>query len=229
MKRAGMMRLRVCYCTEPTLAAFTEVCTSQYMHEHARTHRRREILKAARICFLDRGFLRTTISDVLALSGGSRATVYEEFGDKEGLFAALVGTILEDMSFPAEAEGPPDVVLRELGRSYLEQLLDPEALALYRVVLGECAHMRQLGPAVFKAGPRAAADALAWRFAAWTESGELVLDDRRRAASLFLAMVEGDLHRAAILWDRNPSADEIAVTVDAAVTLFLGGAGGGGR
>jgi len=182
------------------------------------------MLKAARICFLDRGFLRTTISDVLALSGGSRATVYEEFGDKEGLFAALVASILDDMSLPAIADGPPDKVLRELGRSYLEQLLDPEALALYRVVLGESTHMRQLGPAIFRAGPRAASDALALRLAAWVRSGELVLENPRRAATLFLAMVESDLHRAAIMWERNPAPGEIEESVDLAVTLFLRGA-----
>lgn len=194
------------------------------MPEDPRSHRRHEILRAARICFLDRGFLRTTISDVLALSGGSRATVYEEFGDKEGLFAALIGSILEDMSLPTAADGPPGEVLRELGRAYLAQLLDPDALALYRVVLGESTHMRQLGPAIFRAGPRAAGEALAQRFAAWIQGGELAIDDPHRAATLFLAMVEGDLHRAAIMWDRAPSTEEIDATIDAAVTLFLHGA-----
>lgn len=194
------------------------------MVEDSRSLRRLEILKAARICFLDRGFLRTTVSDVLALSGGSRATVYEEFGDKEGLFAALIGSVLEDMSLPTVADGAPDQVLRELGRGYLEQLLDPEALALYRVVLGESTHMRQLGPAIFHAGPRAASEVLARRFAAWMEGGRLAVDDPHRAATLFLAMVEGDLHRAAIMWERSPSAEEIEETVDAAVTLFLRGA-----
>jgi len=194
------------------------------MPEDTRSHRRQKMLRAARICFLDRGFLRTTISDVLALSGGSRATVYEEFGDKEGLFAALVASVLDDMSFPAIADGPPAEVLRALGRNYLEQLLDPDALAIYRVVLGESVHVRQLGPAIFRAGPQAASDALAERFAGWAARGELALENPRRAATLFLAMVEGDLHRAAIMWDRSPSTEEIEDTVDAAVTLFLGGA-----
>ena len=194
------------------------------MLQDARSQRRQEILRAARICFLDRGFLRTTISDVLALSGGSRATVYEEFGDKEGLFAALIASILENMSLPAISDGPPDEVLRELGRNYLGQLLDPEALALYRVGLGESTHIRHLGPAIFRAGPQAASGALSRRFAAWVESGELAVDDPQRAATLFLAMVEGDLHRAALMWERTLSDGEIEETVDAAVTLFLRGA-----
>lgn len=194
------------------------------MSDQVRSDRRQQLLRAARVCFLDRGFLRTTLSDILALSGGSRATIYEEFGGKEGLFAALVASILEDMRLPAVADGPPDEVLRELGRCYLAQLLDPEALALYRVVLGESAHMRQLGPAIYRAGPQSAADALAPRFASWIARGELAAGNPRKSATLFLAMVEGDLHRAAVMWARIPTPEEIADTVDAAVALFLRGA-----
>lgn len=186
--------------------------------------RRAAFLRAARLCFLDRGFIRTSISDVIAISGGSRATVYELFGSKEGLFAALIASVLEQMKLPEIPDGSPEEVLRELGLSYMEQLMDPEALALYRVVLGESAHIRQLGPAIFDAGPRAAAAALAERLEAWVDDGALALADPGRAATLFLAMVEGDLHRAAVLWSRAPSPEQVADHVDAAVELFLRGA-----
>ena len=41
----------------------------------AQAERRSAILRAARVCFLDRGFLRTSISEIIAISGGSRATI----------------------------------------------------------------------------------------------------------------------------------------------------------
>ena len=186
--------------------------------------RRSAILRAARICFLDRGFVRTTLSDIIALSGGSRATIYEEFGNKEGLFVALVAEVLEQMKLPEIADGPPEEVLREVGLNYLGQLMDAESLAHYRVALGESAHVRQLGPAIFEAGPRAAAAALAERFRKWASRGELTIADSERAATMFLAMVEGDLHRSAIMWNHDPSAEQIAANVDAAVALFLHGA-----
>lgn len=186
--------------------------------------RRAALLRAARLCFLDRGFVRTSISDIIAIAGGSRATVYEEFGSKEGLFAALIAAILEQMHLPDIATGPPDVVLRQAGLNYMEQLMDPEALALYRVVSGESSHIRELGQAIFAAGPQAAAAALAVRFAAWKQTGVLDVDDPEKAATLFLAMVEGDLHRAAILWSRAPTGREIEDNVEAAVELFLSGA-----
>lgn len=188
------------------------------------TGRRDAILKAARTCFLDRGFLRTTISDILALSGGSRTTIYEAFGSKEGLFAALVSSIFEQMRLPHVPDGAPDVVLRQFGLNYLSQLMDPEALALYRVALGESAHVRELGPRLFQIGPRAAAVSLGERLQAWVRNGALVLDDPESAAALFLAMVEGDLHRSAVMWHSIPSASDIEAHVEAAVGLFLRGA-----
>lgn len=186
--------------------------------------RRATILDAAKRCFLDRGFLRTSISDVVAISGGSRSTVYAEFGSKEGLFAALIGSILGQMRLPEIPCGAPEKVLPDVGRAYLEQLLDPESLALYRVVLGESAHVRQLGPAIFAAGPRAAAAVLAERMRTWCEEGDLDLADADQAAVLFLGMIEADLHRGAIMWQDVHSPEQIAAHVDVAVGLFLRGA-----
>src|SRR5687768_15363302 len=186
--------------------------------------RRAQILDAARICFVDRGFVNTTISHVIALSGGSRSTVYDEFGSKEGLFAAIVADCLVRMELADIPDGPPETVLRKLGLAYMAQLMDPEALALYRVAVGESAHVRQLGEAIFVAGPDEAAATLVERLREWTEDGGLGLDDPVRAARLFLAMVEGDLHRSAVMWNRAPSDEEIAANVEAAVALFLAGA-----
>jgi TetR/AcrR family transcriptional regulator, mexJK operon transcriptional repressor len=188
------------------------------------TSRRNAILKAARICFLDRGFVKTTISDIVALSGGSRSTIYEEFGSKEGLFAALISSLVDQMALPDLPGGPPEAVLPELATSYLKQLLDPEALALYRVVIGESAHVRNLGAAIFAAGPNAATSLLAARLKHWTDQGVLDIVDHDLAARLFLAMVEGDLHRSALMWSGEPDSDAIAANVEASVALFLSGA-----
>ena len=62
--------------------------------------------------------------------------------------------------------------------------------------------------------------------AAWAREGVLDIDDPDRAASLFLAMVEGDLHRSAVLWASTPGVAEIAANVQAATKLFLRGARG---
>lgn len=189
-----------------------------------RDARRAAILKAARESFLDRGFLRTTLDDIVAIAGGSRATIYEQFGNKEGLFAAIVEEILEAMIADQNVDGPPDDVLRGIATGYMRQLMDPDCLALFRVLVGECAHMRDLGRAVFKAGPERGARGLAEHLHRWTMTGELAVDDPDIAARQFIGMIESDLHRRAIMWAHIPTDAEIAANIDAAVTLFLEGA-----
>jgi len=189
-----------------------------------REARRAAILRAARQAFLDRGFLRTTLDDIVGRSGGSRATIYEEFGSKEGLFAAIVGDILEAMKAPQAADNPPAAALRSMAAAYMAGLMDPDSLALFRVVVGECAHMRDLGRAVFRAGPEAGARALAEQLYRWTLTGELALDDPDAAARQFIGMVEGDLHRRAVMWHHIPTDAEVAANIDLAVRLFLDGA-----
>jgi TetR/AcrR family transcriptional regulator, mexJK operon transcriptional repressor len=189
-----------------------------------RDARRAAILKAAREAFLDRGFLRTTLDDIVGRAGGSRATIYEAFGNKEGLFAAIVGDILEAMIADQDVDGPPDAVLRSIATGYMRQLMDPDCLALFRVLVGECAHMRELGRAVFRAGPERGARGLAEHLHRWTMTGELVVDDPDTAARQFIGMIEGDLHRRAIMWEHIATDAEIAANIDAAVKLFLDGA-----
>lgn len=189
-----------------------------------RDARRAAILKAARVAFLDRGFLRTTLDDIIAVAGGSRATIYEEFGSKEGLFAAIIADILDAMTAEPVPDGPPETVLRSIATAYMRELMDPDCLALFRVVVGECAHMRELGRAVFKAGPERGARALAEHLHRWTMTGELAIDDPDVVARQFIGMIEGDLHRRAALWERIPSEAEIAANIESAVKLFLEGA-----
>ena len=48
------------------------------------------VLLAAREVFEAKGYAAATLDDVIARSGGSRQTLYEQFGGKQGLFEAMV-------------------------------------------------------------------------------------------------------------------------------------------
>src|SRR3954462_7366120 len=107
---------------------------------HRGEARRAAILAAAREVFLEHGYGATTLDDIIRRSGGSRATIYQQFGSKEGLFGAIIAQVCADIVAPlAEIEdgGDLETTLRAIGRRYLDALLDPQGLALYRLVVGE--------------------------------------------------------------------------------------------
>ena len=62
--------------------------------------RRAAILKAATAVFLRRGFEGATLDEVIGRSGGSRTTLYEQFGGKEGLFAAIIDDLCHRLTAP---------------------------------------------------------------------------------------------------------------------------------
>lgn len=196
--------------------------------------RREKILQAATEVFFKSGFAGASIDEVIAKVGGSKRTIYDYFGSKEALFAAIV------REFPAGALPPLaaeelsthnlETLLRDVGRRYLEVIMSPPALALYRTMVGEGLRFPELAKAFFDSGPgRASASlgaALEQRLAAW----RLTVDDCDRAAEQFLGMIRDDLHLRVVLGLRKPPGPKEAErTIDQAVAIFVRGCRPAGR
>ena len=186
------------------------------------------MLAAAKQVFLERGFEGATLDEVIARAGGSRATLYAQFGDKEGLFAAIIEELCAEIlaGLPsAGAEDAPEAVLCALGQAYMKTLMAPANLALYRMVIGESARFPKLGARVYASGPLAAAQRLAAYLKGEIARGRLILDDADLAARHFLEMVKGDLHTRALFGiGRRAGAAEIDACVRAAARTFCDGA-----
>lgn len=73
---------------------------------------REEALAAALDAFLQTGFLGTSVGDLVAATGLSRASLYAEFGDKRQLFLESIRIYRERMESEMArlAEGSPDAI-----------------------------------------------------------------------------------------------------------------------
>jgi AcrR family transcriptional regulator len=194
-----------------------------------RGERRRErLLDAARRVFLDKGFEAATLDQVIARAGGSRATLYEQFGGKEGLFAAIIAEICDDIQAPITggigSDRDPGTALQAFALRFMTRLMEPESLALYRLVIAESRRFPELGARVFAAGPERGARSLAEYLRAETQAGRLVVRDADASVRIFLEMIKGDLHTRALFGaGKRPSRREIETTVATAVRIFLSG------
>lgn len=103
---------------------------------------RRKLIASARAAFAEKGFADTSMDDLTAAVGLTRGALYHNFGDKKGLFAAVVEQIDAEMASRAralaEAENTVWSALLAEGCAYIEMALDPE---VQRIVLRD-------GPAV---------------------------------------------------------------------------------
>lgn len=104
--------------------------------------RRQAFLQAAREVFLEHGYEAASVNDVVRLAGGSLATLYAQFGNKEGLFLAFMqdqhDRFAREMRPPEGVDGLPlEKALQIVGEHFLRRLLQRDSLAFFRVMVSE--------------------------------------------------------------------------------------------
>ena len=82
------------------------------------THdRRSEILAAALQCFLDRGYVATSIADIRRVSGASTGSIYHFFANKAALALALLNEALAGWSAASSVALDPSATAEQAIRS----------------------------------------------------------------------------------------------------------------
>jgi len=186
------------------------------------------ILTGAKRAFLAAGFGAVSMDTIAREAGVSKATVYAHFAGKEELFGAVIGRECERY-FAQFSEGeldPRDVraSLTVLGRRFLELLLSPDGIALYRIIIAEVTRFPRLGEVFWHAGPERQRLQIEAFLKSAIASGTLALTDTRLAAEQFIALIRGDVHlRHLLRLEADADRRGIGAAVEAAVATFMRG------
>lgn len=190
--------------------------------------RRRSLLDAASALFLERGYERTTLTDVLDRSGGSRTTLYEQFGGKEGIFLAVMqeGCIQLGAAFDelAVTDDPPEQVLYNLGSLLVLEMLSMRSMPLGRIVIAEGPRFPELARLFWEQGPDKARTQVADYLVRVAAKEGWELRNPRTASCAFMGMVE-----TAFLWqgliglEIKETEEQALSMVRDCVDMFLNG------
>jgi len=185
-----------------------------------------EILRAARKVFIAKGFEAASMDAVARTAGVSKATVYAHFRSKSDLFAAIVaqvaGRLTGEIHSVMEARLPLRQALMRIGTEFLEVLVDPERVRIFRMMVAETDRFPELGRVFYRAGPLVMQDCLAAFLAEAAAEGKLVIEDSGLAARQLLSLIKSDLHlRCLFDSGTRPSSAECERQVEAAVETFL--------
>lgn len=149
------------------------------------------MLVAAGQVLSERG-LGAPVEAIAKRAGVSKQTLYNHYGGKAGLIAALIrrrvdqmGAALTDDYGPANPEAP----LAEFARRLMETLLSPANIALTRVAIQGATEAPEVGRVMHEAGALGTRARLAAFLKAETLAGRLCVDDPIEAAELFTGMV----------------------------------------
>jgi TetR/AcrR family transcriptional regulator, mexJK operon transcriptional repressor len=163
--------------------------------------KRMAILAAAAQSFFNDGYAATSIEQIAAAAGVSKVTIYNNFNDKRGLFAAAVEQECEKIRSAFKLEDISRGTLRQrltaIGEAMTSFLARPEMVQFERRIAAETEHEPNIGEAFLMAGPHRVKAAFARLLAAMHEAGEVDIADTDLAAEQFASMCKGmgDLDR----------------------------------
>jgi AcrR family transcriptional regulator len=198
--------------------------------EQRANRRRRQIRQAAVGEFLRKGYAGTSMDDVAAAARVSKQTVYKQFGSKEELFVAIieatVGEVMDEVFERArpslDRHGELAQELLTMGRRLIVLIMQPELLALRRLVTGEASRFPQLGQAWWRGGPARLIAELAGLLGQAGKDGELAIDDPELAAQqLQWLILSIPINKAMLCPDQAYTNEELYLYSDAGVRTFL--------
>jgi AcrR family transcriptional regulator len=155
------------------------------------------ILDAAFEVFAERGLEGATTLEIARRARTSKRALYERFGSKERIFAALVERRAATMRAPLTLGEPTDVEhlrsgLAQFGGRFLEQLVKPTTLTMYRLVLACQGRGDALARHLDEFGRASVIEAVTTYLEAARRRG-LIRVPPDRPARTFLALLNGDL------------------------------------
>lgn len=187
--------------------------------------RRQAFLQGARQVFLEQGYEAASVNDVVRLAGGSLATLYAQFGNKEGLFLAVIQDqherVMTAMTPQCVDHLPLEEGLQAIGEQFTRALLARDSLAFFRLIVGEGRKFPQSVQRYIVVGADKVREVVAnyLQVAAPDFAG-----DRDLIASNFLDLLRGRHHYLALADDTYQLTDEqLAAHVRHVVDFVVGG------
>ena len=190
--------------------------------------RNSKLQKVAADLFLKRGYEGVSIDKIVELAGGSKSTVYSEFGGKCGLFIRSIENLCREANKPLAklnyAGLNLEASLKILALQILKLVTAKRSVELHRLAIGEALNCPEVGEAWYTHGPAKTASFI-----------QSLLESRRdelpratipidRIAVMLHDSLTGDiLHRRLAGVGKHENDAELERVACAAVDLIFGG------
>jgi TetR/AcrR family transcriptional repressor of mexJK operon len=188
------------------------------------------IVEAAEKLFLDKGFGSTSMDDIAKEAGVSKRTVYAHFTSKELLFSSVMEMVCAKVTgSPPEAISEmhyhsPEQALTQIGEFFLNLILNPNAVALFRNVIAEAPAFPSLGETFYANDSKWLVQQMALLLAEYDRRGELSVPDPHRASEVYFgALKGGPIFRVLVLNKYPDDPSEVQHHIATTVSIMLSG------
>ena len=183
------------------------------MRDENKLRRQAQIEKAAYEMLEQKGYAGTTMQGIARKAHASNETLYNWYGDKQGLFIALVSRNAAEVRSLLETELSSDhdalSVLGMLGPKLLKLVIGDRAVALNRAAAADASG--ELGAAISQAGRETIAPLLEKVLDRARSNGQLVFERSEEAVSLYIDLLVGDLQIRRVIGRLQAPTDKLGI------------------
>jgi TetR/AcrR family transcriptional repressor of mexJK operon len=182
-------------------------------------------MEAAMSLFMEKGYAAVTMDEIISVAGGSKSSLYNYFGNKEGVLKAVVESLADDMlqeiNIPFHSYQTPREALNRIGLRVSKLILSANASNQYRIAISNSNVFPDTSRIWYESGPERTFDGLAEYLKRENSAGRLQVDNPKRAALFFLGMIVFKDHLTMSIGFDPPPESEMKEIVKEAVDVFL--------
>lgn len=191
--------------------------------------RRSALLRAAAEIFFEQGYADTSLDALIQRAGGSKRSIYTEFGSKEGLFITLVseqaGLILSSLEHIEDSDISLRETLLNFARNLMRALMSPTVIGVGWAIIADGIRFPEIAEKYYEYGPGRSAERLAEVLESARQKGEITIKDCSLAANQFMGMLRDNTYLQILLRLRPPLTEaEQENYIHSVVDIFLEGA-----
>jgi AcrR family transcriptional regulator len=187
--------------------------------------RRQAILDAAHSLFLSKGYAAVSVEEIVRASGGSKSTVYQLFGGKKGLLAAVTESLAAKMLSEMDIERNDGMSIRDslnaIGLKLIRLILSEDAITQYRLAINNLTVDPSLSRLWYTHGPEITFRGFARYLKKEVSAGRLRIKNCQRAADMFLGMLICKDNIAMSIGEGVPTPKQMKQIVSEAVDIFI--------
>ncbi len=194
-----------------------------------RGHERRlALLLTANELFLKRGYDSVSLDDIVNHAGGSKASIYKYFGNKEGLFIAICDyhreLFFKDIcvAYDPAIDNLKDYLVGTLSNFY-RHIVHPEHTAFMRIVMEQSQNNPDLASYLHEKGPKFIQMTIANTLQRAVELGKIVCPNPMYSAMFYFGILRNSEWRIMMGLDTQLSDQEMFNYIEYCVDRFLDG------
>ena len=155
--------------------------------------KRKELIKYATGMFLEMGYEKASMNNLVKRSGSSKSTIYKHFRSRQALFIAVLDEIIRDHLDPIENLDLTTLSIKEglklIGRTSLKVITSKDFVNLCRIIHAEAERIPDVGKTYFEHGPKRGMAGVTKYLTTMVEMGRVRCADPATAAEYFWGMI----------------------------------------